>query len=44
MYKLIIINLSKFVFYVGGEVVNYYGDFGGGSILIVKLIDVNGNF
>ncbi|WP_346749652.1 hypothetical protein, partial [Salmonella enterica] len=31
-------------FYVGGEVVNYYGDSGGGSTLIVKSIDANGNF
>ncbi|EAD9018015.1 surface-anchored adhesin LapB [Listeria monocytogenes] len=43
-YKSITTNSSKSAFYVGGEVVNYYGDSGGGSTLIVKSIDANGNF
>lgn len=43
-YKSITTNSSKSTFYVGGEVVNYYGDSGGGSTLIVKSIDANGNF
>ncbi|UHP09146.1 LapB repeat-containing protein [Listeria marthii] len=42
-YKSITTNSSKSTFYVGGEVVNYYGD-SGGSTLIVKSIDANGNF
>ncbi len=43
-YKSITTNSSKSTFYVGGEVVNYYGDSGGGSTLIVKSIDATGNF
>lgn len=42
-YKSITTNSSKSIFYVGGEVTNYYGD-SGGSALIVKSIDEKGDF
>ncbi|MBC1814199.1 cell surface protein, partial [Listeria booriae] len=42
-YKSITAKADKSTFYIGGEVVNYYGD-SGGSTLIVKSIDENGNF
>lgn len=42
-YKSITAKADKSTFYIGGEVVNYYGD-SGGSALIVKSIDENGNF
>ncbi|WP_099221948.1 LapB repeat-containing protein [Listeria costaricensis] len=42
-YKAITKNPASDNFYVGGEVVNYYGN-SGGSTLIVKSINADGNF